>query len=266
MKNKSNPLVSIITSSYNREKYIAETIESVLNQTYQNYEMIIVDDISTDNTIKIIKEYQKKDKRIKLIKLSEKGGTSIARNRAILEAKGKYVAFLDSDDLWYKDKLEKQIKFMEENNIYFSYTDYEYINEKSELINLRRIAPKKVTYLRMLLGNYVGCLTVVYNAEETGLIQIPKIDKRNDYALWCFILNKLRYGYKYDEVLAKYRKAKSNSLSSGNKFKLIKYHYQLHHKINKFNPITSCFLIFTNAITSFLFKKRIREKNRIKTY
>jgi len=259
-KNKIKPLVSIVTPSYNCEKYIASTIESVLNQTYSNFEMIIVDDISTDKTTDIIKKYQKKDKRIKLIVLDKKGGASIARNRAIKEAKGKYIAFLDSDDMWYEEKLEKQITWMENNSINFSYTDYEYINENNEKLNIKRVCPKKMSYFRMLLGDSIGCLTVVYNREKTGLIQIPRIDKRNDYALWCVILKKLEKGYKYDEILAKYRKTNSGTLSSGSKFKLIKYHYQLHHEINKFNSIMSCLFTFTNII-NFILNKKVREKN-----
>jgi len=252
------PLVSIVTPSYNSENYIADTIESVLNQTYTNFEMIIVDDISSDNTIKIVKKYQKKDKRIKLICLEEKGGASIARNRAIKEAKGKYIAFLDSDDLWKKDKLEKQIKFMEENNIDFSYTDYEYMNHKGELLNKKRVCPKKVSYLRMLLGDSIGCLTVIYNASKTGLIQIPKIDKRNDYALWCLILKQVKKGCKYDETLSIYR-LNNSSLSSGKKADLLKYHYILHNKINNFNPVVSSFLVCTNVVNYFL-NKKVRDK------
>lgn len=257
---KKEPLVSIITPCYNCEKYIKYTIESVLNQTYSNFEMIIVDDISTDDTLNIVKEYQKKDKRIKLITLDKKGGASIARNTAIKEAKGKYIAFLDSDDLWYKEKLKKQIDFMEENNIDFSYTDYEYIDENNKKLYKKRVCPKKVTYFRMLLGDSIGCLTVIYNKEKAGLIQIPQLDKRNDYAIWCLALKKLRVGYKYNEILAQYRKTKDTTLSSGKKTKLIKYHYQLHTKVNGLNVILATFFTIGN-IVNYIFVRIMKEKN-----
>ena len=251
-------LVSIITPVYNGSATIKKTIESVINQTYKNFEMIIVNDASDDDTDKIIKNYEKKDNRIKLVTLSKKSGASVARNKAISKAKGKYIAFLDGDDLWKKDKLEKQIKFMEENNIYFSYTDYSYIDKDDNDMGIYRKCPKKMSYFRMLLGDSVGCLTVIYNREKVGKIEIPKLQKRNDYALWCVILKKVKIGYKYNEILSLYRK-NNNSLSSGRKYKLLKYHYQLHRKVNKFNPITAAFLTFTNII-NYLGNIYFREK------
>lgn len=244
------PLVSIITPVYNGSETIKKTTESVLNQTYKNFEMIIVDDASDDDTDKIVKKYEKKDNRIKLVTLSKKGGASVARNIAISEAKGKYIAFLDGDDLWKKDKLEKQIKFMEENNIYFSYTDYSYIDKDDMNMGIYRKCPKKMSYFKMLLGDSVGCLTVIYNREKTGKIEIPKLKKRNDYALWCIILKKVKVGYKYNEILSLYRK-NNDSLSSGRKYKLLKYHYQLHRKVNKFNPIISTLLTIANTLNYF---------------
>jgi len=252
------PLVSIITPVYNLEKTIGYTIESVLNQTYKNLEMIIVDDISNDKTIEIIKKYQDKDKRIKLIILDKKGGASAARNRAIKEACGKYIAFLDGDDLWHKDKLKRQVKFMQDNDIAFSYTDYEYIDINNKKLNIMRKCPKKVTYFKMLLGDSIGCLTVMYDREKVGNISISNIKKRNDYALWCKVLKKVKVGYKYDCILSLYR-LNSGSLSSGSKIKLLKYHYKMHRKINKFNPITSLFFTFTNGI-NFIINKKFRER------
>jgi len=252
------PLVSIITPCYNGEKYVAQTIESVLNQTYENFEMIIVDDISTDKSVEIIKEYINKDSRIKLIELTEKQGASGARNTALREAKGKYIAFLDSDDLWEKDKLEKQIKFMQENNVDFSYTDYAYIDNEGKDLDMVRICPKKTTYFSMLIGDSIGCLTVMYDASKCGLIQIPRLDKRNDYALWCLVLKKLKVGKKCPGVLAKYRKS-NNSISAGKKTKLIKYHYMLHRKVNKFDVIRASFFTITN-ILNYVYIIKVRDK------
>lgn len=252
------PLVSIITPIHNGEKTVRETIESVLSQNYKNFEMIIVDDVSTDNSVKIIKEYQVNDKRIKLFQLEKQGGASVARNYALKQAKGKYIAFLDCDDLWYPEKLNKQVNYMEKNNIDFCYTDYEYINDKGEKLNKYRKCPKKVTYLRMLLGCSVGCLTVIYNREKAGDINISKIKKRNDYAIWCLVLKKVKKGYKYDEILSMYRKS-DNSLSSGKKVKLLKYHYTMHREINNFNPLVAAFLTMTNVINYFV-NIKIRDK------
>ena len=147
--NMDKPMVSVVVPCYNCEKYIEETINSILNQTFSNFEILVVDDLSTDNTECILEKLRKKDKRIKYFKLLKKGGATGARNKALREAKGKYIAFLDGDDLWKPEKLEKQVKFMEDNNIYFSYTDYEYIDEKSKRLNRMRKCPFKMSYLNV---------------------------------------------------------------------------------------------------------------------
>lgn len=252
------PLVSIITPVYNGEDNIGHTIESVVNQTLKDFELIIVDDLSTDNTKNIVKEYAKNDSRIKFYTLEKKGGASAARNLAIEKAKGRYIAFLDGDDMWQEDKLEKHINFMKENDIAFSYTDYAYIDEDNKQLNIVRKCPRKMSYFRMLLGDSVGCLTVIYDSKKVGKISIPEIEKRNDYALWCRILKKVKRGYKYDDVLSFYRKT-TGSLSSGSKFGLLKYHYEMHRKINGFNPVVSLFFTGTNGV-NYVINKKIREK------
>ena len=183
-------LVSIVTPTYNCGKFITETIESVIGQTYKNWEMIIVDDCSKDNTQEIVKKYLKNDKRIKYIKFEKNQGAAIARNTAIREAKGRYIAFLDSDDLWSKDKLEKQINFMKKNSYSFTCTAYEQIDENNNLLN-KIIRPKiKADYNRILLDCPVGNSTVMYNVDELGKFEVPNIRKRNDDALWLQILKK----------------------------------------------------------------------------
>lgn len=254
------PLVSIITPVFNSEKTISKTIESVLKQTYNNFEMIIVDDVSEDKTVSIVKKYSKKDERIKLYELEKKGGASAARNLAIQKATGKYIAFLDGDDLWKKDKLEKQVKFMETNKIYFSYTDYSYIDEDGNDLNMYRKCPKKMSYFRMLLGDSVGCLTVMYNRKAVGKIKIPELRKRNDYALWCVILKKVKVGYKYNEMLSLYRK-NTNSLSSGKKYKLLKYHYQMHREVNHLNVLLSSFFTIMNVF-NYLCNRYIKDRKK----
>ena len=178
-----NELVSIITPSYNTAKFIGKTIESVQNQTYQNWEMIIVDDCSTDNTDEVIDGYLS-DQRIKYIKNEKNSGAAVSRNRALRETKGKWIAFLDSDDLWSPKKLEKQISFMEKNGYHFSYTNYEEIDEQNRPLGVKVTGPKKVSKQGMHNYCYPGCLTVMYDAEAVGLIQIRDIKKNNDYAMW----------------------------------------------------------------------------------
>ena len=189
-------LVSIIMPSYNTAKFISETIDSVLTQTYTNWELIIVDDCSTDNTDEVVKSFLSDD-RIKYIKNEKNSGAAFSRNRALREAKGKWIAFLDSDDLWLPEKLEKQISFMKKNDYHFSYTNYIEIDENSEANGRRVTGPKKISRHGMYNYCWMGCLTVMYNAETVGLIQIADIKKNNDYAMWlkackkadCYLLD-----------------------------------------------------------------------------
>lgn len=149
---------------------------------------------------------------------------------------------------------------MKENSIAFSYTDYEYIDENNNKLAIYRKCPRKMSYFRMLLGDSVGCLTVIYDREEVGSIRIPNLKKRNDYALWCVVLKKVRKGLKYNEILSLYRKNfNSGSLSSGRKYKLLKYHYQLHREVNHLSVLASLFFTITNTI-NYLGNKYIRER------
>lgn len=250
-------LVSIITPTYNCGKFITETLESVIAQTYKNWEMIIVDDCSKDDTQIIVEKYIKKDKRIRYIKFEKNQGAAIARNTAIKEAKGKYIAFLDSDDLWSKDKLEKQLDFMKKNNYDFSYTNYEEINEKSQPLNIHVTGPKKITKSGMYNYCWPGCLTVMYNAEKVGLIQIENLSKNNDYAIWLKVIKKTNC-YLLDECLAKYR-IRTGSISRNSKIKLIKYHYILYKDGEKMNAIKSIFNTIRNLIFGVIKKIRYVE-------
>lgn len=231
------PLVSIIMPTYNCAEFIEESIISVIKQTYTNWELIIIDDCSTDNTEEVVKKYCKRDSRIKYLKLDENSGAAIARNKGIEQAQGKYIAFLDSDDLWMEEKLEKQISFMEQNKYNFTCTNYIQIDEKGKENGVIIKVKKKVDYNGVLLSCPIGNSTVVYNAEELGKFEVPNIRKRNDDALWLQILKKEKYAYGLDEVLVKYR-IRSNSLSS-NKFDLIKYHWYLYREIEKLSIIRS---------------------------
>lgn len=234
-------LVSIITPTYNCGKFIGETIESVQRQTYTNWEMVIVDDCSKDRTKEIVKEYINKDARIKYYCLKNNSGAAVARTRAMQLADGEYMAFLDADDLWSEDKLEKQIQFMRQNNYAFSCTAYEQIDEEGNLINKIVKTIPKTDYNRLLLDCPVGNSTVMYSVKKMGKFEVPNIRKRNDDALWLQMLKREKYIMGMPDVLMKYR-IRKNSISS-NKLKVIKYHWILYRKIEHLNIFRSLFHI-----------------------
>ena len=205
------PLVSIITPCYNAAPFISQAIESVLAQSFGDWEMIIVDDCSTDNTDIVVGKI--KDPRIRYIKNEKNSGAAVSRNRALREANGRWVAFLDSHDLWNPEKLEKQIRFMTKKKCYFSYTDYEEIDADGNKTNVFVTGPKVITKTRMFNYCWPGCLTVMYDKKKIGLIQIEDIKKNNDYAIWLKICKKTRC-YLLDEVLAEYRRGRSGSIST----------------------------------------------------
>lgn len=220
-----NDLVSIIMPSYNTAKFISLSIESVIAQTYENWELIIVDDCSCDKTDDIVAAFVGDDRRIRYLKNEKNSGAAVSRNRALKEAKGKWIAFLDSDDLWAASKLEKQIRFMENNGYRFSYTMYKEIDENSQSLNRVVYGPKKITKRKMFNYCWMGCLTVMYDAESVGLIQIEDLKKNNDYAMWLKICKK-EDCFLLDEVLAQYRK-RTGSISNHKKLSLVKHHYSL---------------------------------------
>ena len=245
-------LVSIVTPSYNTGRWIGETIQSVLNQTYENWEMIIVDDCSTDNTDEVVAGY--KDSRIKYIKNEKNSGAAISRNRAIREAKGEYIAFLDSDDLWTPNKLEKQIRFMKDNGYAFTCAYSDYIDENSQPLHQVDKCPKRIGKVEMFAYNWVGCLTAIYHVPTVGLIQIEDIPKRNDYAIWLKVIKKT-VCYGYPEILGSYR-VRRNSVSHVSKKKLIQSHYNMFRKCEHMNPISSGIMTVVNMVMAVYRKKR----------
>ena len=255
-----NDLVSIITPSYNTARFIAETINSVLAQTYTNWEMIIVDDCSTDDTDVIVGSFS--DPRIRYLKNEKNSGAAVSRNRALQEAKGKWVAFLDSDDLWEPDKLEKQIRFMEESGCHFSYTNYREIDDDGNSLGTMWTGPEKVSKLLMYSFNYMGCLTVMYDRDHVGLVQIADLKKRNDYAMWVKVVKKCP-AYLLDEVLATYRVRGSGSIMDRKKNPLarVKFNYYLWRQGENMGPVSACFwtgvnLVFA-ALKKVVFKKHV---------
>lgn len=240
-----NDLVSIIMPSYNTVNYIGETIESVLAQTYENWELIIVDDCSTDNTDEEVTSYLD-DKRIRYIKNDKNSGAAISRNRALREAKGRWIAFLDSDDLWEATKLDEQIQFMKKNDYHFSYTNYIEIDEKSMPNGRMVTGPKKISKTGMYNYCWPGCLTVMYDVKKVGLIQINDIKKNNDYAMWLKVCKKEKC-YLLDKPLARYRKRKG-SISNNSVKILITWHYKLFKECENKNVGLALVLTLRNLI------------------
>lgn len=234
-------LVSVIMPTYNCAKFISETLDSIKAQTYENWEVVIVDDCSKDNTREIVDAYIENDKRIKYFCLDVNSGAAVARTKAMELAEGEYMAFCDSDDLWMPDKLERQLAFMKENGYAFTCTAYEQVNEVTEPLNRVIKTKKKTNYNRLLLDCPVGNSSVMYSVKQMGKFEVPNIRKRNDDALWLQMLKKEEYIYGMPDILMRYR-IRSNSISS-NKLAVIKYHWILYREIEHLNVFRSAFHI-----------------------
>jgi len=250
-------LVSIIMPSYNTEEFISEAIKSILKQTYDNWELIIVDDCSTDNTDNVVSGFLN-DPRILYLKNEKNAGAAVSRNRALREAKGKWIAFLDSDDLWHPQKLEKQIAFMQEKGYKFTYTDYN-IQLNGEWLPYVYYGPSIVTKWKMKNYCYFSTITVMYDHEYVGLIQIEPVRKNNDYAMWLKIIEKTNC-YHFPECLSSYIKHEG-SISSGSKWKLIKHHYILWRVAEKKSVFSSCVLTLRNLFFGVI--KKIKYRRRV---
>lgn len=231
-------IVSIIIPVYNAEKYLEDTIKTIENQTYQNYEAIFIDDFSTDSSSQIIQKHI--NDKIKLINLDKNNGPALARNIGIKLAKGRYICFLDADDLWEKDKLEKQINFMKLNNYCFTYSNFRYINQNNTKISREIKVQKELDYKKSLKDNRILTITAMIDTKYISkeLIYMPDI-KSEDIATWWNILKKGYKAYAIDESLAYYRRHK-NSLTA-NKVKSAKNRWNLYRKYEKFNIFKSIY-------------------------
>jgi len=245
-------LVSIITPTYNSEKFILGTIESIQKQTYINWELLITDDCSTDKTIEIIKDYKQTDKRIKLYKLKTNSGAGLARNNSIRHAAGRFIAFCDSDDRWLPNKLEVQLEYLLNQNAGFTYSSYFLHNEEQNKIGEIK-GPRKISYRQILRNNYIGCLTAIYDTQALGKMFMPDIRKRQDWVLWINIIKKLGTVQGISEPLAIYT-VRKNSISS-NKFKLVKYNWVIYNKALGFGIISS--LLYMIQFLYFYARKKI---------
>lgn len=251
-------LVSIITPTYNSEKFIAETIKSVLNQTYQSWEMIIVDDYSTDQTEAIIKDFMAIDQRISFYQLQKNAGAGVARNQAVDLAKGRYIAFLDSDDLWKPEKLEKQVDFMSANQVPFAFSYYDCINEEGELLHICVKTPKRLHYWQLFFCNFVGNLTGIYDTHFFGKIPISSIRKRQDWMVWLTVLKKVRVASVLPESIAYYR-VRKNSISSS-KWKLLQHNFTVYRTFHHLNVFVSLCCMVGFLFTQLLIKPRFIKK------
>lgn len=231
-------LVSIIMPSWNTGRYIAESIQCVIDQTYDNWELLIVDDCSTDNTDEIVEPFLK-DSRIKYLHNEKNSGAALTRNKAIKVAQGEWIAFLDSDDLWTSEKLEKQVKFMQDNGYVLSYTEYEKIDEEDKALNIYVSGPEIVNRRKMYRYDYIGQLTMMYSAKHFGLIQIKDIKKNNDYAIRLQLYKKPgTEAHLLQENLAKYR-IRKKSISHDKLSKKLKSHYDLFHMCDEQHSIVA---------------------------
>lgn len=233
-------LVSIIMPNYNSEKYVEASILSVQAQTYQNWELLFVDDGSSDSSLALASAFQ--DERIHIFSTGENGGAALARNKAIEEAKGRWIAFLDSDDLWSPEKLEKQLMFMQNNGISFSYTDYTVVDENDTIISVFKSRLDACQYKDILKHNHIGCLTAMYDSDQLGKVFMPAdAIKREDMACWLHILKNGKKAYCLHECLAQY-KIRSHSVSS-NKLKMVKYQWRVYRKVEGIHVFKSLYYL-----------------------
>lgn len=255
---ETQDLVSVIMPSYNNSRYIAESIRSVMNQTYTNWELLITDDMSTDNTWEIIQELAAEDARIKPYRMKFNSGPTMTRNESIRRSTGRYVAFLDGDDRWMPEKLEKHIAFIKEKDCALSYTSF-YICDGDLNVKRKINGMKEVTFNDMIYDNRIGCLTAIYDSEKLGKVMMPHIQKRQDWALWLLILRHCDRAYGLLEPLAFYTQNEVGSLSSS-KIKLVKYNFSIYWTVLDYSWFKSMKLFIFKFLPTYFRKKRTMEK------
>ena len=234
-------LVSIITPVYNSEKYISTTIDSVITQTYENWELILIDDGSIDKSVEIINSYIKTDNRISLLRNENNSGPAISRNKGIKAAKGSYLTFIDADDIWMPSFLSISLNFVESNNYNFVFSSYKRVDEDLQSLYNDFIVPERVDYNSLLKTCPISCLTAFIKISSTGKYYMPNIEKRQDYGLWLSILKEVGYAYGIKEPLATYRIRKGSV--SRNKFKAILYVWRIYRDVEKIGFLKSLYLI-----------------------
>lgn len=254
-------LVSIIMPAHNSERFIDETIGSVLAQTYRNWELIVVDDRSTDATPKMLERLAQQDGRIRPFLLGTNSGAAVARNTAIEHARGRYIAFLDSDDLWLPHKLARQITFMQESGSPFTYASYERITEDGRPIGSFHV-PARATYGSVLKRNVIGCLTAVYDSQYFGKTFMPLIRKGQDHGLWLFLLRRVDHATGIGEILGRYR-VRENSISS-NKLESSRWVWRLYREVLKLNLIEASYNFAFYALSGVTSRLAERVKAKVR--
>jgi teichuronic acid biosynthesis glycosyltransferase TuaG len=252
-------MVSIITPVYNCEEFLEECIQSVLNQTLKDWELILVDDCSTDSSSIIINKYVALDSRIKLYSLNKNVGAGIARNKGIEISRERFIAFLDSDDYWHRNKLKLQIEYMIQENIDFSYTNF-FELDKEDKVSKIILTPKSVNSFSLLFNNYIKTLTAIYDTKRIGKTYMPNYRKRQDWGLWFNLLYKTNKAYRFTEPLAYYRT--SNTSLSKNKLKLVKENFNFYRFFLQKNILESLTMIILFFVVHFTFKMFFFKKIR----
>jgi teichuronic acid biosynthesis glycosyltransferase TuaG len=251
-------LVSIITPCFNSGNYISQAIQSVINQTHSNWELLLVDDCSSDETFAILSKFASQDTRIKAFKLDKNAGAGVARDYAIQQASGNFIAFLDADDLWKPEKLEKQLRFMQTQNIPFTFSFYETIDEAGNLRNESITTPLKITYNQLYYCNWIGNLTGIYSVDFFGKIPISSIKKRQDWMLWLQIVKEIKTAIPVPESLAYYR-VREDSISAS-KWKLIKYNFKVYKDFHQRNFLSACLDTLQFLYVQLVIKPKYKKK------
>ena len=252
-------MVSIITPVYNCEKFLEECIQSVLNQTLKDWELILIDDCSIDSSSRIINKYISLDSRIKRYSFNKNVGAGVARNKGIEISRERFIAFLDSDDYWHKNKLKLQIEYMIRKNIDFSYTNF-FVLDKEDKVSKIILTPKSVNSFSLLFNNYIKTLTAIYDTKRIGKIYMPNYRKRQDWGLWFNLLNKTNKAYRFTEPLAYYRT--SNTSLSKSKLKLVKENFNFYRFFLQKNLLESFIMIILFFVVHFTFKMFFFKKIR----
>ena len=234
-------LVSIVMPTYNSSEFVVESIFSIQAQTYTNWELLITDDCSSDKTVKLIQNLASMDSRIKVFQLTENGGAGVARNHSLEKAAGRYIAFLDSDDLWAPEKLEKQLMFMAQLNADFSFTAYNHIDIAGDFLKKIEV-PASVDHRSLLIGNVIATSTVIIRREAFQDLNMPNFPRAQDFALWLKLLREVAKAYGLKESLSDYRVTPNTG--NRRKFFALKYLYNIFTKQEKKSPIGSGILIF----------------------
>lgn len=242
------PLVSIITPSYNSKDFIGETIESVLNQTYKNWEMLIIDDCSTDKSPKIIEEYLKIDSRIKYLKNEKNSGPATSRNLGLNNSKGEYIAFLDSDDIWFEEKLQIQIEYITKNKVDILHNNYYFCDENGDVIKEIK-NDYKLDYKKILKSNQIKTSFLIIKKGVLKNIRFKNI-KHEDYAFFLDFLRTGRECFCIQKPLGKYR-INSTSISS-NKIKSAIWTWNIYKDYEKFNLIKAGYYFINYALNGIL--------------